>query len=264
MPGLDHDWHAVFATPKPNVGERAKTNLLIVLCALWVIFGLVGHTPWKPDELQSISIVKHLLQGGDWLIPMMAGDTTLKNPPLYYLSAALFAKIFSPLLPLHDAARLVTGVWMTLTLLFVGLTGRELWGVGTGRQATLIFISSIGMVFSAHMISPEVAGLTSYAMVFYGLALAPRRPLRAGLILGLGTGIGFLAKGLLNLEVMLTMALLLPLLFNYWRRTSYMHTLGIMLLVAIPWIAPWLILLRQKSPDLFQAWLTDKIGRAHV
>jgi 4-amino-4-deoxy-L-arabinose transferase-like glycosyltransferase len=256
-PGLDHDWHAVFANPKPNVGERTKVRLMIILCALWVIFGLVGHSPWKPDELQSISIIKHLLESGDWLIPMMAGEPTLKNPPLYYLSAALFAKLFSPLLTLHDAARLVTGVWMALTLLFVGMTGRELWGAGSGRQAALIFISSIGMVFSAHMISPEVAGLTSYAMVFYSLALAPRRPLRAGLILGLGTGIGFLAKGLLNLEVMLITALLLPLLFDYWRRRSYLHTLGIMLLVAIPWIAPWLILLRQKSPDLFQTWLTD-------
>ena len=256
-PGLDHDWQSVFATPKPNVGERTKTRLLVVLCGLWVVFGLVGHMPWKPDELQSISIIKHLLSGGDWLIPMMAGEATVKNPPLYYLSAALSAKLFSPLLAMHDAARLVTGAWMTLTLLFVGMAGRELWGKGAGRQATLIFISSIGIVFSAHMISPEVAGLTAYAMAFYGLTLAPRRPLRAGLILGFGVGIGFFAKGLLNLEVMLTMALMLPLLSNHWRRPSYAQTLGIMLIVATPWIAPWLILLHQKSPDLFHTWLTD-------
>jgi 4-amino-4-deoxy-L-arabinose transferase-like glycosyltransferase len=107
------------------------------------------------------------------------------------------------------------------------------------------------------MISPEVAGLTAYAMAFYGLALAPRRPLRAGLILGFGVGIGFLAKGLLNLEVTLTMALMLPLLSNHWRRTSYAQTLGIMMIVAAPWIAPWLILLHQKSPDLFNTWLID-------
>ena len=256
-PGLDHDWHSVFANPKPNVGERTKTRLLIVLCALWLVFGLTGHAPWRPDELQSISIIKHLVNGGDWLIPVMAGEATLKNPPLYYLSAALFAKLFSSILPLHDAARLVTSLWTTLTLLFVGMTGRELWGTGTGRQAALIFISSVGLVFSAHMLSPEVAGLCAYAAAFYALSLAPRKPLRAGVILGMAAGIGFLSKGLVNLEIILTTALLLPLLFNHWRRSAYLQTLALMLVVATPWVGPWLILLQQKAPDLFNTWLTD-------
>lgn len=257
---LEHDWNAVFATPKPKIGERAKTHLLLLLCALWISFGLIGHTPWKPDELQTTSVIKHLHGGGDWTVTSMAGAPFLKTPPLYYLSAAASAKLFSPWLAPHDAARLASGLWMALTLLFVGMAGRELWGVGSGRQTTLIFLGSIGLVFSAHTLNPDVAGLAGYAMAFYGLVLAPRKPLRAGLILGTGAGIGFLAKGLLPVEVALTTALLLPLLFCRWRQKTYLLVLGVALLAALPWMAFWLASLKQL-PNLYQLWLsTEKAG----
>jgi len=252
---IEHDWHSVFATPKPKIGERTKTRLLLLLCVLWVCFGLIGHDPWKPDELQTVSVIKHFHAGADWTAAAMGGEPFLKKPPLYYLSAAAFAQMFSPALPLHDAARLATGLWMALTLLFVGLTGRELWGLGCGRQAALIFMSSIGLVFSAHTLNPDVAGLSGYAMVFYGLALAPRKPWRAGLILGTGIGIGFLAQGLLPLETAIAAALLLPVLFTQWRRASYLAMLATGILSALPWIAPWLLSLHQSSPDLLQSWI---------
>lgn len=255
--GLDHDWQSVFATPKPKIGARAKTRLLIILCCLWIFSGILGHEPWKPDELQSVSIIKNMLSGGSWVLPSMAGQAWLTNPPLYYLSAAALAHALSPLLTLHDAARLATGLWMALTLLFVGMTGRELWGLGSGRQTTLIFISSIGMVFTAHQITPEIAGLTAYALAFYALALAPRRPIRAGLFLGSAAGIGLLGKGMLNLEIIVTTAILLPLLSNHWRRLSYLQVLIIATVVALPLIAPWMLTLRKLDPVLFNRWLAD-------
>ncbi|MBU3736301.1 MAG: glycosyl transferase, partial [Methylobacterium sp.] len=82
---VDHDWQASLATPRPRVGESAKTRLLLLLCLIWLTFGLVGHHPWKPDEAQTVSIVKHLLDGGAWAIPSMAGEPRLDAPPLYYL-----------------------------------------------------------------------------------------------------------------------------------------------------------------------------------
>lgn len=252
---MEHDWQSIFASPKPRIGERTKTNLLLLLSLLWVCFGLLGHGPWKPDEMQSISIIKHFLEGGNWAVPTLAGEPFLEKPPLYYLSAAALADLFYGLLAPHDGARLATGLWMALTLTLVGMTGRELWGLGSGRQATLIFLSSIGLVFSAHTLNPDVAGLTGYAMGFYALALAPRRPLRAGLLLGTGIGIGFLARGLLPLEALVASALLLPVLFPHWRTPSYLLVLGTALAAALPWIAPWLIAL-QQTPELLQAWLT--------
>jgi 4-amino-4-deoxy-L-arabinose transferase-like glycosyltransferase len=252
---VEHDWQASLATPRPSIGENAKTRLLLLLCILWVGLGLVGHHPWKPDEAQVISAATHLLDGGNWAILSIAGVPTLENPPLYHLSAAAAGWLFSPWLNLHDAARLATGLWMSLTLLMVGMTGREMWGMGEGRQTTFIFLGSIGLIYSAHILTPEVAGLAGCAMTFYGMALARRRPWRAAPLIGSGLGIAFLATGLLVPQIMLATAVLLPTLFSNWRRKSYLASLATGLVIAVPWFGIWLFAAWQQSPYLLQAWL---------
>jgi 4-amino-4-deoxy-L-arabinose transferase-like glycosyltransferase len=254
---VEHDWQASLATPRPSIGESAKTRLLLLLCLLWVGLGLVGHHPWKPEEAQTISAVEHLLEGGSWAIPSVAGVPTLHNPPLYHLSAALSGWLLSPWLSLHDAARLVTGFWMGLTLLMVGMTGREMWGMGEGRQTSFIFLGSIGLIYSAHTLTPEVAGLAGCATAFYGLALARRRPWRASPLIGSGLGIAFLSTGLLKPGIILATAVLLPVLFNNWRRKSYFASLATGLLIAIPWFGIWLLYAWQQSPDMLQTWLVS-------
>ncbi|OIQ80139.1 undecaprenyl phosphate-alpha-4-amino-4-deoxy-L-arabinose arabinosyl transferase [mine drainage metagenome] len=254
---VQHDWQASLATPRPLVGERAKTRLLLLLCFLWISLGLIGHDPWKPDEAQSISIVAHLMHGGDWAIPVMAGTATLRHPPLYYLSAAASATLLSPWMAMHNAARLSSGLWMALTLLMVGMAGREMWGKGSGRQTTFVFLGSLGLLYSAHLLIPAVAGLTGYAMAFYGLALSPRRPWRAGGLLGTGIGIAFLATGLLAAGIIALSAILLPLLFRSWRRRSTLASLSAALLFAAPWLGIWLFTLWQHAPHLLLAWLSS-------
>lgn len=199
---LDHDWQGNMSTPRAKIGERAKTHLLLVLCAIWLCFGLIGHSPWKPFESQSISIILSMLDGGSWLTPLAASHTSLENPPLYYIVAALFARVLSPVLSMHDAARLSSGVWMLMTLMLVGMTGRELWGKGIGRQTSFVLIGCLGLVISAHTITPAVASLTGIAAAFYALALAKRRPYRAAALLGLGLAVSFLSTGLLPALIM--------------------------------------------------------------
>lgn len=257
---LEHDWQQNLATPRARIGERAKTRLLILLCIVWVCVGLLGHQPWKPDESQSISIIKNMLQDGNFVAPIATGETLIQNPPLYYLSAAGVAKLLSPILPMHDAARLVTGIWMALTLLLVGMTGRELWGWGAGRQTTFIFLGSVGLVVTAHTLMAEVAALTGVAMGLYALALAKRRPFRASALLGCGIGISFLASGLHVAGIILTSALLLPLIFNGWRSRSYGIVLGLSMLIAAPWFAIWPIWLWQSAPDTIQSWWLNSLS----
>ena len=88
----------------PNPITPAKAVLLGMLCLTWLGTGLVGHDPWKPDEAYSFGLIYSILQSGDWLVPAIAGEPFMDKPPLYYWTAALFARLFSPLLPLHDGA----------------------------------------------------------------------------------------------------------------------------------------------------------------
>ncbi|MEO8417359.1 MAG: glycosyl transferase [Methylophilaceae bacterium] len=260
---LEHDWQESLATPRARIGERAKTRLLIMLCAIWICLGLIGHAPWKPDESQSISIVKSMLHGGSLLAPIAAGQTSIENPPLYYLSAAGMAKLLAPILPMHDAARLATGLWMAITLLMVGMAGRELWGTGAGRQTTFIFLGSIGLTVTAHLLMPEVAALSGSAMGLYALALAKRRPFRASALLGAGIVISFLATGLLSATIIVVSALLLPVLFSAWRTKSYAIVLGLSTVIASPALILWSALCWHAAPELFHAWWLASINAYH-
>jgi 4-amino-4-deoxy-L-arabinose transferase-like glycosyltransferase len=255
---LDHDWQGNMSTPHAKVGERAKTHLLLVLCAVWLCMGLIGHAPWKPFESNAISTIKTILDTGNLIAPTSASNSHIANPPLYYLSAAALATLLKPLasvLPMHDAARIATGLWMLITLLMVGMTGRELWGKGFGRQTTFVFIGSLGLVLSAHTLMPAVSALAGVATSFYALALAKRRPYRASILLGLGLATGFLSTGLQPLVIIVATCLALPILFSAWRSASYAKVLALALLTASPLILGWTALCSFYHLDSFNHWL---------
>ena len=258
---FEHDWQGNISTPRARVGERAKTHLLIILCAIWLLMGLIGHEPWKPLESSAVSTVKSVLENGNLLAPTSASNSLILNPPLYYLSAALSAKALSGILPLHDGARIATGIWMLFTLLLVGMTGRELWGQGLGRQTAFIFISAIGLVVSAHTITPAASALTGIAAGFYALALAKRRPYRASLLLGLGMAVSFLSTGLLPFSIILLSCLILPIAFSGWRTASFSKVFAVSILVASTLILPWLLYCFYSEPQLLNAWWLNATGQ---
>lgn len=251
---LDHDWQGNMSTPRARVGEGAKTQLLLLLCAIWIFMGLVGHAPWKPLESTSISIVKSILDGGSLIAPRAIGEQTLEAPPLYYISAAMSAKLLAPLLSTHDAARLFNAIWMTILLLMIGMTGRELWSRGSGRYATFIMIGTIGLIMSAHSLLNEIAGLASAATGFYALALSKRRPWRSSALLGASLSIGFLSNDILPLLYLTSTALILPLLFRPWRTKNFATVLATAYLIACIPIAGWLTVMHLQYPILLNKW----------
>ena len=233
----------------------SRRHLLFgLLCLAWLLPGLVAHDPWKPDEAYTFGVIYEMIQGGSWIAPALAGEPFLKEPPLYYLTSAASALFFSPLLPLHDAARLATGLYVALTLLFCGLAGRELNGPGYGTLAIALLLGCFGLVIRSHQIVPQVAGLAGFALVYYGCARA-LRGWTGGLALGTGVGIVFLSQGIPEATVALLIAALLPAVNGAWRTRTYAIAFGLAVLAALPWLAIWPLLLHTYSPELFYEWL---------
>src|SRR5882672_8404584 len=125
---------------------RQPTLLFMLLLGLaYMVPGLVGHDPWKPNEAYSFGIIHHIWGGGDWVVPVLAGEPFMEKPPLFYISAASVATLFS-WLPLHDAARLTSGIFGAAALVFVGLSARATWGEGRGLIAVTAFLGCFGLL----------------------------------------------------------------------------------------------------------------------
>ena len=155
----------------PAREEPRKLALLLVLCIVWLIPGLVGHDPWKPQEGVTFGVVYHMLQSGDWLVPTLAGEPYLNFGPLYYWTAAVFVKLFGWALAPYDAARLASGFYMTLTLAGIALAARELYGRTMPRLALALLIGSVGLLVHAHEMVTDTALLAGYALVLWAISM---------------------------------------------------------------------------------------------
>jgi 4-amino-4-deoxy-L-arabinose transferase-like glycosyltransferase len=245
----------------------AQLGVGLIIVA-WVLFGLVGHDPWKPDEAHYFGVVVDFLRSGDWVVPTLAGEPFVEKPPLLYVVSGAFATLFHGPLALHDAARLAVGLFVGIALFFLGLTARELYGRGRGSLAVLVLIGCLGPIHRMHQLITDVALMAGLAVGMYGLALARRSLVGGALALGTGGVLGFFAKGLLGPGLLAVTALLLPI-FASWRSRRYVATLGLAAALAIPPIALWMGALYDRSPQLFHEWLiTNNLGRffgfAHI
>jgi 4-amino-4-deoxy-L-arabinose transferase-like glycosyltransferase len=232
----------------------SRRLLVALLCLAWILPGLIGHDPWKTEEAYNFGVVYEMVRGGSWIAPALAGEPFTREPPLYYVTAALTGIAFSPILPLHDGARLASGLYIALALLFCGLASRELHGPGAGTLAAVLLLGSLGLVVRGHQLVPHVAGMAGFAIAYYGCARA-LKGLSGGVWLGTGVGIVFLSLGIPEAAVVAIIAALLPLVSSAWRSRTYAVALGVALVAALPWLLVWPLLLHAQSEELFRAWL---------
>jgi len=232
-----------------------KAALFLVICATWLLPGLVGHDPWKVDEANAFGAVMEILRTGDWVNFSIAGEPFPGRAPLFLWAAAIDVKLFGGILALHDAARLTSGFFVAVTLAFLALACLELMGERAMRVGVLLFIGCVGLLARAHEMIPELSGLAGIAMALYGHALAARRPVAGGVAAGLGTGAAFLGSGFLPLGMLALLAALLPAAAPFWRTRRYVLTVAVVAACAAPLVAGWLFALHASSPDALHDWL---------
>ncbi len=227
---------------------------LVLLCGAWVALGLVGHDPWKTEDAITFATAWEMLQRGDYLIPHLAQFPAFDRAPLVALLAAATMNLFAPPLAPYDAARLSVGLLLVLVLALTAWTGRELNGRAFRWVPVLVLIGSLGLFDRGHQMAPEIGLMLAVALALYGLALAIRRPVFGGALLGAALAVGFLAFDFLSPLWIGVTALAMPLAGARWRTRGYAVALAAALAVALPLAAAWPIALHLRSPSLLEAW----------
>jgi 4-amino-4-deoxy-L-arabinose transferase-like glycosyltransferase len=234
--------------------QVSSDKWLLPLLAAWVLLGLFGRDPWKPDEAYSFGLVYHVLQTGDWIVPTLGGEPFMEKPPLFYVTAALFAKLFGWLLPLHDAARLANALYVGLTLWAVARAARS-------PAAALWLAACLGYVHHAHLLITDNSLMAGMAIALYGFSVIAESPRKGGLLLGTGAGMAFMSKGLLGPGLLGITAFAL-LAFPAWRSRDYFKSWGWAALAVAPWLVLWPLALWLKAPAMFDEWLwVQNFGR---
>ncbi|MDR0578341.1 MAG: hypothetical protein LBI87_12635 [Candidatus Accumulibacter sp.] len=220
--------------------------VLTVLLVIYIFTGLIGHDPWKHDDAISIGVAHDMARHGNWLLLQLAGRP-YPDAPLYHWLAALTGKLFSPLLPFHDAARMTSGIFTLLSLEFILLAARELHGREYAAAAPLILAGSIGFLFHAHEAQPMLAALTAHTAAYWAFTLLPRRPRRAAAVFAAAFAACFLGNGLLPV-----ITLLPAMTITVWQAENRFRALAALsagIAAAAVVCGAWLLAVHRASPD---------------
>ncbi len=212
-----------------------KTALFVILCAAWILPGLIGHDPWK-TEATTFGVVYSILQEGSWLVLNVAGVPHHDYPPLFYWVAAVTAKIFSPLLPLHDGARLATGLFMAVTLIYTHKTAKRLFDERAGRISVVLLIGSLGIFVRGHELNPELGGLAGMAVALYGMTRIRSETVKGGITTGVGTGIVAMSVGIVPALAVPFIAIALVAALGEWKNRLFQRGVGVAVLVSLPFM----------------------------
>lgn len=235
---------------------------------LFLAVGLFGRDLWKPDEPYSFGMMWNFAQGHDWIVPYVGSTPFVEKPPLFYWLGALTGLALAPWLPFHVGVHVATLACLGLMLWVLARAASVYGGEALRWPACAVLVSTVGAVFHLHKSTADIAQMCGAVIALYGLmrmARADDSARAAGLWLGSGTGIAFLAKGLLVPAILfVTCAVVLltrprDVLARKWH---ILTTLGWATLAAIPWFCLWPYLLWHEAPGLFDEWFwRDNVGR---
>ena len=246
----------------PRLALPPSHAVLILIALAFVAPGLVGHDPWRAFDVIAIEIVHQMHLTGDWVVPRIAGEPWLEDPPFYHWLALAFGKALGWLLGFHNAVRLASGVAMMTALWFLYLAARHSAPAGSeipvrrgaGAAATLLLVGSIGLMVHSHEAVPDLAALASTCAALFFLVVSNKKSARTGVAFGVSLGIAFLSTGPVVPVVLGFTALLAHLACDQWRNRRALLYLGAALGAFAAVAASWPLALGMRSPELAQTW----------
>jgi 4-amino-4-deoxy-L-arabinose transferase-like glycosyltransferase len=243
--------------PRLSLPPSPATLALIALA--FALPGLAGHDLWKTHDAIGLGIVHDMATSGSPLVPSIAGQPWLFDPPLYHWLAAGFGKVFQLVLEFHAAARLASGALVLAACWLIYVAARD-WAkenedrLTSGAAAMLVLLGSVGLMVHAHEALPELACLTALCGALAVLPHAQRKPPLAGLLFGVALGLAALSTVWIAPFALFVAVAAAHLVCPEWRTRGgvvfLLTSLGVGFLLA----SSWPLLLAWRAPEAFAIW----------
>jgi 4-amino-4-deoxy-L-arabinose transferase-like glycosyltransferase len=214
--------------------------LLLLMCALYVVPGLLGRDPWRYEDAAGFGVAwtMSLAPRGaaDWVLPNVLGVPIVEEGPLPFWLGAIAIRALPFLAP--DAvvrgvamgwlALMLTCLWYASWLLarrpeaqptdpFGASASRSDYGRAIADSALLVTLATFGLLARAHETTAESAQIAWIAVFLYGCALALERPRLGGALTGLAIGLTVMSRGLPTAAALSVAALALPALVGPYK-----------------------------------------------
>lgn len=242
--------------PRDLAAPRARpallsSPLLLVIAAIAVCFlATTGALPLLgKDEPRYVQIAREMFERGDWVTPILGGQTWFEKPVLLYWMVMASFHVFGVS---EWAARLgpaVCGLATVLLVFWAARRAEEKSGASTrglGLWSLLAMSSSVGLIAFSHAATFDIvlsAAITLSLACFFVAEIeeAPRK--RSRLLAGMwaAMGLSLLAKGLVGLILPLGVIALYLILRRDWggaRRLQVLWGLPLALAVSALWYGP--------------------------
>jgi 4-amino-4-deoxy-L-arabinose transferase-like glycosyltransferase len=234
---------------------------LALLALAFVLPGLLAHDPWKSFDAIGVEIIHQMQISGDWLVPRIAGDPWLEDPPFFHWAALILARVVSFALPFHDAVRVASGLAVLAACAFLYSARRqpkdeeETQTRAEPATAVLLLIGTIGLMVHAHEAITDLSTLAACSAALAALIRADERPLLRGAVFGLALGIAFLSTGFVTPVALLATAVLSVLACGELRTRKGALFLAVGTVSALAVASTWPLALHAHAPGIFSTWL---------
>ena len=247
--------------PTDRNKTRWKAVALFALIGFWLLSGIVGRDPWKPDPVY-LGILQSLLEqiasgGRDWWTPTVAGVAQDNEIILIHWLNAPVVLLAKLLLPLHEAARVSSVIWTALGIAAIALAARRWSGGHISFLAAIITIGCIGLYDRAHSYVPDIAVFAAMAFALYGTAELPSHPRRATALLTAAIVVAFAARSVLGFVVL---ALPIGLLCFAPVFSMYRVALVRALLFGTVICGFWIVAFSLRDAVGFEDWMDSDFG----
>jgi 4-amino-4-deoxy-L-arabinose transferase-like glycosyltransferase len=221
--------------------RRLPRIALLLLCAAYLMPGLLGRGPWKSADITSFGFMAELAHTTEgiarWFDPLLLGHRP-ETPALLPYWIGAWAIKFAPSWMTPDlAVRIVfalllagtfTATWNAVYYLartpraqpvafaFGGEAQPTDYARAIADGALLALIACLGLAQLGHETTPALAQLFLASLLFYGIAALPYRRVSAFIAVGIGT-VGLALSGAPAVALMLGIGCVAILVIERWQ-----------------------------------------------